>query len=118
MDINCANCGEPWEYYHLQHDMPYDADLDYDFLKSKIGKMPVLKIPGMRKALKTAGWLFAGNSVAAVLRCPCCKSNKRHGGGILHDAAERQYRTDIATAAAIMCDGDDDGIAAMLSDEY
>jgi len=23
-DVTCGQCGEPWEYYHLTHEMPED----------------------------------------------------------------------------------------------
>jgi len=47
MDIKCLHCGEPWDLYHLVH------DIDEEELKE---------------------WQF-GSSRAAILRCSSCSTN-------------------------------------------
>lgn len=32
-DVTCGQCGEPWEYYHLTHEMPENEK--EDFLRGK-----------------------------------------------------------------------------------
>jgi len=61
MDVHCCNCGEPWEQYHLRHEI---SDTPPDELKAE-------------------GWKF-GSSRLVVLHCPCCPAN-----GGLKDADER-----------------------------
>lgn len=61
MDVHCCNCGEPWDQYHLRHDVPKSAD-----------------------EAAAEGWEF-GRSGLAVLRCPCCPKD----GSGLPDAKER-----------------------------
>jgi hypothetical protein len=61
MDVHCCNCGEPWDQYHLRHDVPKPAD-----------------------EAAAEGWEF-GRSRLVVLRCPCCPKD----GSGLPDAIER-----------------------------
>ena len=59
MDVHCCNCGEPWDQYHLRHDLP----------------------PPEERAAE--GWYF-GSSNLVVVHCPCCPQN-----GSLPDAKVR-----------------------------
>ncbi len=61
MDVHCSNCGEPWDQYHLRHDVPQSAE-----------------------DASAEGWEF-GRSRLVVLRCPCCPKD----GTGLPDAKER-----------------------------
>jgi len=61
MDAHCANCGEPWDQYHLRHDLPETAD-----------------------EIAAEGWEFGRNRLV-VLRCPCCPKD----GSGRPDASER-----------------------------
>jgi hypothetical protein len=49
MDVHCCNCGEPWDQYHLRHELA--------------GMTP--------EELTADGWRF-GTSRLVVLHCPCC----------------------------------------------
>jgi len=60
MDVHCCNCGEPWDQYHLRHDLP----------------------PPEEHAAE--GWKF-GASRLVVLHCPCCPKD----GSRLPDAEDR-----------------------------
>ena len=68
MDVYCANCQEPWDSYHLMHDAIHECDLPERDIKAWRNKLA----PKYRKAFAEAGYQFAGSTVCALLRCPCC----------------------------------------------
>ena len=86
MDVHCCNCGEPWDQYHLRHEI---ADLD-------------------AKQLASEGWKF-GSSRLVVLHCPCCPED----GNRLLDADERAA---ITQELATLLGDDEDGLASTLED--
>ena len=86
MDVHCCNCGEPWDQYHLRHEL------------RDIGP----------EELAAEGWKF-GSSRLVVLRCPCCPED----GHRLLDAEERAA---ITQELATLLGDDEDGLASTLED--
>jgi len=72
-----------------------------------------LKFPGVREALARDGWRFAGNSVLAILNCPCCKANAENSSEPDPKAEERAMQR---TVLAEILEGDEDGLQSMLED--
>ena len=107
MDIECATCGEPWDMHHLKFDEPGEWGLSDADLKAfmAVGRFNGPADP-VRQAAEAAGWEFAGDSLVAVLRCPCCRKQTP-----LRDALARKGTVKEAVAAL----GDDeDAIASHL----
>lgn len=86
MDVHCCNCGEPWDQYHLRHDLS----------------------PATPTELEEEGWQFGVNRLV-VLHCPSCPKDGRN----LPDTDERR---DITQELAALLGGDEDGLAAVLED--
>jgi hypothetical protein len=86
MDVHCCNCGEPWDQYHLRHEL---ADMT----------------PG---ELTADGWRF-GTSRLVVLHCPCCPKD----GVALPDAEDRKQATQ---QIAELLGDDEDDLASALED--
>ena len=86
MDVHCCNCGEPWDQYHLRHDL---ADIGPEDLVAE-------------------GWKF-GSSRLVVLHCPCCPQD----GSRLPDAEQRAA---ITQDLADLLGDDEDGLASTLDD--
>lgn len=109
MDVTCANCGEPWDSYHLLYDEVGEWDVA-PHLARDFNRNPRFAGPDdpLRLAAERAGWRFAGDTPLAVLRCPACAGRER-----LPDASERQERTRLAVE--ILGD-DEDGLIATLAD--
>ena len=109
MDVTCANCGEPYDTYHMRHDEPYEWDITEAerrrFLET--GRFSGSDDPAL-KAAEAAGWKFAAMSTYAILHCPACKSKTPP-----RDAIERAQMT---SAAASLLGDDMDGLASMLED--
>jgi hypothetical protein len=78
-DIKCANCGEPWDTYHLRHDEPLNHVHTLIMPNSDISKIAdtctVPPVKYIRNSYTAAGWKLAGWNIFAILRCPCCKQN-------------------------------------------
>ncbi|HLP69726.1 MAG TPA: hypothetical protein VK181_19605 [Rhizobium sp.] len=109
MDVTCANCGEPYDTYHMRHDEPYEWDFSEAERKRFLatGKFEGKDDPAL-KAAEASGWKFAGQTTMAILHCPACKSQTP-----LRDAIERKQ---MAAIAADLMGDDADGIASMLED--
>jgi hypothetical protein len=86
MDVHCCYCGEPWDQYHLRHDL---ADSPPEELADE-------------------GWEFGTNRLV-VLRCPACPK----AGPRLPDAEERAL---IVQELADLLGDDEDGLASTLED--
>ena len=86
MDVHCCNCGEPWDQYHLRHDL---ADCSPEELADD-------------------GWKF-GSSRLVVLNCPCCRSARRR-------QADADERASIVQELADLLGDDEDGLASTLED--
>jgi len=86
MDVHCCNCGEPWDQYHLRHELTAVRP----------------------EELADEGWKF-GQSRLVVLRCPCCPED----GSGLPDAKEREA---ITRELAHLLGEDEDGLASTLED--
>jgi hypothetical protein len=86
MDVHCCNCGDPWDQYHLRHELS--------------GLTP--------EELAADGWQF-GRSRLVVLHCPCCPKD----GRTLPDADERKQ---AAQQIAQLLGDDEDGLASTLED--
>lgn len=130
MDVTCANCGEPWDTYHLRHDEVhetdagtqmiddkidqdnYEKDLKYSFVDPpkpnyKGEKWAGKLTPFWRKQFKELGWEFGG-SLYAVMACPCCKDKPA-----LENSSARKETIGMI---ADLLKGDDDGLAVTLED--
>ena len=123
-DIHCANCGEPWDTYHLRWDAPWDlfdsktlfprgaralSDKAFENWNMRFKRLIDTGeiFTKFKKELKEVGWEFGG-SCYTVLHCPCCKEN-----GPLKDSQERKERAEVITDLL----GDDiDGIQSMMED--
>jgi hypothetical protein len=113
-DVYCARCGEPFEAYHLRHDAIYETDLLESTKKHMSNRATPISEPGVREALKRAGYEFSGNSVLCLSRCPCCKANAEHNGKpdkqVVRDRMEKQ------SILSELLGDDEDGIQSMLED--
>lgn len=121
MDVTCANCGEPWETYHLRHDEVHETEAGIAWIEYKLDceeYPPPKKPPDLeewkgkltkfwREQFAELGWKF-GSSVYVVLRCACCKDN-----GSLPDSEERAERRQMY---AELLAGDEDGLVSELND--
>ena len=108
-DVCCANCGEPWEVYHLRHDEVYETEAGGEMAAGHYrgprweGKLTEF----WRAQFAELGWRF-GSGVYVVLRCPCCK-----GKEALPDAAGRAA---IRQELGELLGDDEDGLACELED--
>ena len=109
MDVTCANCGEPWDSYHMRNDEVWEWGLP-EAMARAFARNPRFSGPAdpVRIAAERAGWKFAGASPVAILRCPSCKDREP-----LEDARERKAMTRIAGQ---LLGDDEDGLIAELSD--
>lgn len=120
MDVHCLNCGEPWDTYHLRHDVVYDAIFDGglwpDIRNSAVegadcAQMVRLRWPEqklddyIRSCFRNVGWEFGAN-VIIVLHCPSCKDNKKPDDEALAKAK----------AVGDLLGDDLDGTASLLSE--
>lgn len=113
MDIKCATCQEPWEHYHLLHDLPWDAwDGEDDspshlaikrFKESEKTSIP----PLLRTLLEEEGWKF-GRTIVCVLECGCCGYGGRNDKQI-------EIRKGIRLEAEELLGSDLDGLISTLS---
>ena len=129
MDVNCTACGEPWDVYHLRHDLiwevvklllsdpewdridhlngsdePDDRDEAKALLRDKWQAGARLDQP-VRDAFRSIGWEF-GQSALDVRRCGCCPK------GAEPDPDKAAVNQMLGEAM-----GDDlDGIVAMMED--
>jgi hypothetical protein len=63
MDITCAKCQEPWDFYHLMHDAIRETDLPEGVIKQQWKSKLT---PVFEEALQREGWRFIGNSLLAI----------------------------------------------------
>jgi hypothetical protein len=104
----CKKCGEPWDTYHLRHEVWFDMDvsgtraLQEAYAYNSTGRISDFA----RRELRGAGWEF-GDSVFAILHCPGCPEGTK--------AVPRAcVETEDVLAEAL---GNDlDGLEAELSD--
>jgi len=108
MDIECPNCGEPWDRHHLLKDEPNEWGLsDYDLKEIVRTGRFVSENDRTLKAAQAAGWEFAGNSLLSFTQCPCCKKRRSILG-----AADQ---VDQVRNASFLLNDDPDGLASTLS---
>ena len=107
MDVYCANCGEPWDHYHMRNDEPWEWGLPEFTIREFVreGRFHGPNDP-VFKAAEAAGWKFAGNTPFAILRCPCCKDGPERLGIL---------RQKVIAAVAVL-GNDEDGLVAALND--
>ena len=106
MDVHCTTCGEPWDIYHLSHDIIHDTGLareETDTWHSLPGSEK-LKAP-YRQEFRAIGWEF-GRSVINVIRCACCPK----------DAKPNPERLQTKAALEQLLGDDEDGLAATFED--
>ena len=94
MDIHCANCGEPWDYLGMRDDLDPEREMGLNRKEDA-------------KQVAEQGFLFAGNW-AALIACPCCKSNKPHPNA--------DGRKETVSVLADLLGDDADGLASFLDD--
>lgn len=109
MDIECPNCGEPWDSYHLRHDEPQEWGLSKEKLTPilETGRFTGEEGDPVLAAAQACGWEFATDSLLSILKCPCCSRRS-----VLGDALERRKAVSLLASAL---DGDDDALASELA---
>jgi len=102
MNISCATCREPYDSYHLRHDVIWDAaaDIGDEACRSFDGKLT----PKIRRALASDGWQF-GDTVYTVIRCPGCE-----------DRPTDKAAAELRLIAEELLDGDEDALISILGD--
>ncbi len=108
MDIECPNCGEPWDTYHLKNDEPYEWGImpsERHALMER-GRFDGATDP-VRKAAEACGWRYASDSLLSILNCPSCRDKDA-----LPDAEGRRARV---IGCASVLDGDEDAMASELA---
>jgi hypothetical protein len=106
MDVHCSSCNEPWDVYHLRHDVIYDIGLteeEADAWRTVPSKQRLS--PHYREKFKAAGWQF-GASILDVCHCPACPKGARP------DPEKAAMEDAIAEALG----DDEDGIASTMED--
>lgn len=121
MDVQCLNCQEPWDTYHLRHDAVFDAIFDGglwpDLRDASLAgndvrglireRWPKQELTDeVRQGFRAVGWEFGG-SILVVLHCPSCRSNSK--------AVDDATRAKAETLGSLL-KGDPDGLAAELED--
>ena len=108
MDIECPNCGEPWDSYHMRHDEAYEWGLSKVDLETFLqeGRFHSQNDP-ILVAAQSVGWIFSTQSVYSFTQCPCCDKKS-----ILRDAVVRKNKTAVL---ADLLDGDEDALISMLA---
>jgi hypothetical protein len=77
MDVHCTTCGEPWDVYHLRHDVIFETDLTPAEAKAWTGLSQTLRLnQRYREKFKAAGYEF-GASAMNVIRCPACPKDAK-----------------------------------------
>ena len=72
MDVHCTTCGEPWDTYHLWHEVIHETGLSEEQAENWNSLPRAEKLnDSYRKQFRGVGWEF-GRSVINVVRCPCC----------------------------------------------
>lgn len=107
-DVRCRGCGEPWDTYHLRHDVWHDMGSRAQAemagrIFNETGEIP----DWARTSLGIEGWTF-GRTTLDVRRCPCCDAN----GG---DRENSDY-DDMADALHEVLGDDLDAIESEMSD--
>lgn len=108
MDVHCSTCGEPWDTYHLQHDVIYETDLNFNEMEHWRTLSPRLKLqPRYREKFASLGWRF-GQTILNVISCPCCPK----------DATPTEEIMAIKAALEDVLGDDEDGLAATYEDYH
>lgn len=73
-DVYCATCREPWDTYHLIHDLIHEVEGDPAAARKWVAENKgMLPQGGVRESLALMGWEF-GRTMVNVLKCPSCES--------------------------------------------
>lgn len=103
MDVHCSTCSEPWDVYHLRHEVVFETALPLEeaekwcFLTSKERLTATY-----REKFQALGWQF-GLTVVNVLRCPCCPTDAQASPAIvLTKGAMEELLADDEDALALM----------------
>ena len=113
-DVYCACCKEPWDTHHLRFEAIHGTDLPTSFVEKLFSLSgPLLSFPGVRDAFSREGWKFAGNTLLAILRCPCCKTNEEQNE---YDKEELDLRTTKMQVLFEMLGDDEDALQRELED--
>jgi hypothetical protein len=106
MDVHCSTCGEPWDTYHLRHDLIFETELGAGEAESWCSLPSAEKLSvRYRNKLQEAGWDF-GSTMINVIRCPCCPKG----------AIGNPDRIQTKSALEKLLGEDEDGLAATFED--
>lgn len=106
MDVHCSTCGEPWDVYHLWHDVVFETSLSYEEAKAWCSLPHAQKLTDRyRQEFRAAGWEF-GRGVVNVVRCPACPK----------DAKPDLERVETKAALEDLLGDDEDALAATFED--
>ena len=105
-DVFCSNCREPWDTYHLRHDLIWETDMPEFEAKRFNGKLDNWS----RKMFREIGFEF-GSSVIIVKKCSSCPKDG--------SSPNPNKEMDVAKQTAIdlvLGDEDLDGAESLLQD--
>ena len=106
MDVHCTTCGEPWDVYHLCHQVIFDTAISHEEAEAWCSLPHAEKLNvRYREKFRAAGWEF-GRTVTNVVRCPSCP----------HDAQPDPELLEAKSELEAMLGGDADGLAATFED--
>ena len=106
MDVHCTTCSEPWDTYHLWHDLIHETGLTEEQVEIWRSLPQREKLNECyRKGFRAIGWEF-GRSVINVIRCSCCPKG----------AKPNLDRLQTKAALEDLLGEDEDGLAATFED--
>ena len=107
MDVHCTTCAEPWDTYHLRHDLIHETGLTEEQIDIWRSLPQREKLNNCyRQEFRAIGWEF-GQSVINVVRCCCCPK----------DAKPNPERLQTKAALEQLLGDNEDGLAATF-EEY
>ncbi|MFA6358611.1 MAG: hypothetical protein WCY09_08150 [Candidatus Omnitrophota bacterium] len=110
MDVTCATCLEPWEWYHLRYDAIGECGLSEELVGQWDGILgPESNIPNAKELLEQQGYYFGAN-VSALLRCPCCHKKTK-------DSRRAAARRELVAMVGELLGDDSDGMASVMEDQ-
>ena len=106
MDVHCSTCREPWDVYHLWHEVIFEIGLSMEAAEQWRTLPRVRKLSEeYRVQFRAAGWEF-GQSIINVIRCPACPPGSQ----------PNPEQEAIKSALEDLLGDDEDGLAATLED--
>jgi hypothetical protein len=106
MDVHCSSCGEPWDVYHLRHEVIFDTEIDPAEAENWHRLSPAERLSSrFREKFKAAGYEF-GASILDVSHCPSCPKGAKPDPD---DAA-------LKAGLVELLGDDEDAIASMMEE--